>query len=318
MEMQIGKMVLNGIVYALLYIALPLTVLYLLDFYNIITFSSYFIVGIIIFGIIGVIMAVLKAAYPKDSAKNRVIMFIITIYSGVYVFYIFGGFDPTTELGNFSINTQLVQVLLGIKLIAWLSLASAAVKSLQYLFEAFELRGVTKDSREYKRRAKPSLFFKIISILISIGLALYIISLIWSGVNIRPAFLSSPTFNYDDGGTPVDPSDDILNLTTPIDFINQGLYPLNEFSLKMELWVISSNSTIPSNTKIGESSPIYYPILPAQTITSMNIELIVGSTYASDLANSSGTMDFKMIFSTFFGGIFVNINFSLVQPYNLS
>jgi len=317
MEIQIGKMILNAILYAILYIAAPLTIIFLLDFYDILTIGTYFITGIIIFGIIGVIMAVLKAAYPKDSAKNRVIMFLITIYSGVYLFYIFGGFDPTAELGNFSIATQQIQILLGLKLIAWLSLAVAGVRSLQYLFEAFELRGVSKDSAEYKRRARPSLLFKVIGTLLSLGLAIYVLTLIGSGVMIRPN-LENFTYDYDNNLTPVDPSDDSFNITVTFGVGNNGLYPLRDLNIKAELWSLNSTDSInlPPNTKVGQSPVHSYPVIPSfSQITGQDINILIGSTYGQHLADNNATLQVLLSISLNFGGIYVNLNISFNTPW---
>ncbi|MBD3194032.1 MAG: hypothetical protein GF317_03185 [Candidatus Lokiarchaeota archaeon] len=317
MEIQPGKMILNGIIYALLYIGAPLIILFLLDFYNIINFSSYFFTGILIFGIIGTVMAVLKAAYPKDSAKNRVIMFLITIYSGVYLFYIFGGFDPTAELGNFSISTSQISVFLGLKLIAWLALISAGVRSLQYFFEALELRGVEKDSLKYKKRAKPSLLFKVIGTLISIGLAFYIISVIGSGVMIRPN-LQNFSPDYDDAGTPVDPSDDTFNMTITFGVSNNGIYPLRGLIIHAEIWSLTSENTtaLPLNTKVGESPNVAYgDIAPFSEITAQNITIIIDSNYDEDLAEYDATLEILLDISLSFGGISINLNITFPTPW---
>lgn len=321
MEIQIGKMILNAILYAILYIAAPLTIIFLLDFYGILTIGTYFITGIIIFGIIGVIMAVLKAAYPKDSAKNRVIMFLITVYSGVYLFYIFGGFDPTAELGNFSIATQQLEVILGLKVIAWLSVIVAGIRSIQYLFEAFELRGVEKGSKEYKRRAKPSLLFKVIGILVSLGLTIYLLTLIGSGVMIRPS-LTDSSIQYDPGtNPPPDYSDDSLNLTLTYDLSNGGLYPLRNLYLKSEIWVASSDNefALPSNTKIGESAVRYINEIAAFSgITDENITVVIDTTYIDELASIDANLNYHIIFETFFGGITINLTLKIPIPWDSS
>jgi hypothetical protein len=314
MEIQIGKMILNGILYAILYIAAPLTALFLLDYFGIFTLSQYFIIGIIIFGIVGVFIAVLKSAYPKDSAKNRVIMFIVTIYSGVYLFYIFGGFDPTVELGNFSISTEQLEITLGLKLIAWLSLGAAAVRSLQYLFEAFELRGVSKDSAEYKRRARPSLLFKVIGTLVSLGLAIYILTLIGSGVMIRPSLNTSASgFSYS--------APDSLNFTLNYDLSNGGIYPLRNVNLKSEIWVDSSenDTALPPNTKIGESGITQYSEIGAFSgVTNKNITVIIDTGYVDDLATTNATLSYHIIFDTFFGGITINLTLKIPVPWDPS
>ncbi|MFO7796730.1 MAG: hypothetical protein ACQERB_03900 [Promethearchaeati archaeon] len=320
MEIQIGKMILNGIIYAILYIAIPLGILLGLDFYGIFTVSQAFITGIIIFGLVGVFLAVLKAAYPKDSAKNRVIMFIITVFSGVYLFYIFGGFNPNKDLGNFSIATQQLSVSLGLQFIAWLLLLSAGVRSLQYLFEAFELRGVTKDSTEYKRRARPSLLFKVVGVILSLILVGWILSLIGSGVMLRPNLVSYD-YDYDDGGTapPGNYGDDELNFTLTYDISNGGIYPLTNLNLKSEIWVSSSDngSALPPDTKIGESAINHYTSIGAfDGVFNQNLTAVMDTSYIEGLATTNANLSYNLIFDTEFGGISINVTLSIPIPWD--
>jgi len=318
MEMQVGKMILNAIIYAILYIAIPLGILLGLDFYGIFTVNQSFITGIIVFGIVGVFLAVLKAAYPKESAKNRVIMFIITVFSGIYLFYIFGGFNPNKDLGNFSIATQQLSVSLGLQFIAWLLLLSAGVRSLQYLFEAFELRGVTKDSAEYKRRARPSLLFKVVGVILSLILVGWILSLIGSGVMIRPNLVSYD-YDYDFSGTPLDYSDDELNFTLTYDLSNGGIYPLTNLNLKSEIWVISSDngSALPPETKIGESAITQYASIGAfDGVFNQNLTAVMDTSYIDDLATTNANLSYNLIFDTDFGGISINVTLRIPIPWD--
>ena len=319
MEMQVGKMILNAILYAILYIGIPLGILLGLDYFGIFAVSQSFITGIIIFGIIGVFMAVLKAAYPKDSAKNRVIMFLITVFSGIYLFYIFGGFNPNKDLGNFSISTQQLSVSLGLQFIAWLLLLSAGVRSLQYLFEAFELRGVTKDSAQYKRRARPSLLFKIVGIILSLVLIGWILSLIGSGVMIRPNLVSYD-YDYDPGSNPPpDYSDDELNFTLTYDLSNGGVYPLTNLNIKSEIWVTSSDNEValPPDTKIGESAINHYTSIGAfDGVFNQNLTAVMDTSYIDDLATTNANLSYNLIFDTDFGGISINVTLRIPIPWD--
>ncbi|TFG01365.1 MAG: hypothetical protein EU539_14135 [Promethearchaeota archaeon] len=310
MEMQVGKMILNAILYAILYIGIPLGILLGLDYFGIFTVSQSFITGIIIFGVVGVFLAVLKAAYPKDSAKNRVIMFLITVFSGVYLFYIFGGFNPNADLGNFSIETQQLSVSLGLQFIAWLLLLSSGVRSLQYLFEAFELRGVTKDSAEYKRRARPSLLFKIVGVILSLILVGWILSIIGSGVMIRPNLVS---YDYD-----YNPPDE-LNFTLTYDLSNGGIYPLTNLNLKSEIWVTSSDneSALPPDTKIGESAITHYASIGAfDGVFNQNLTAIMDNSYIEGLVTTNASLSYNLIFDTEFGGISINATLRIPIPWN--
>ena len=65
---------------------------------GIIEFSSSFITFLIIIGAIGTFFAVLRHTFPKDTVANSVVGIIDSLYSGIYLFYIFGGFSvPISE-----------------------------------------------------------------------------------------------------------------------------------------------------------------------------------------------------------------------------
>ena len=116
MEIQYGKMILHGILSAIFYLVVPLVLFYFLELYGIMTFTAAYRIAIIIFGIIGIIISILRHAFPEDTSANRYVRFGITVYSGIFLFYMFGGFDPGTTLGTYYINIpDLLQVLLGLK-----------------------------------------------------------------------------------------------------------------------------------------------------------------------------------------------------------
>ena len=140
MAIQITKMILHGILSAVLYIALPLVLFEVISMMGLMTFTQEFKMSIMIIGIIGVVFSMLRHAYPKDSSANRLIAFGSTVYSGIYLFFLFGGFTPGVRLGTYSISLPTLQVLLGLQVIAWLLLGSSGIKALKYLIEAVELR----------------------------------------------------------------------------------------------------------------------------------------------------------------------------------
>ncbi|MFX1259326.1 MAG: hypothetical protein ACFFAN_15840, partial [Promethearchaeota archaeon] len=154
MAIQWGKMILYGILSAIFYIAVPLILFYVLELFNIMTFSESFRTSVLIFGIIGVAISVLRHAFPEDTSANRLIRFGITVYSGIFLFYIFGGFEPGRSLGTYSIDYTSplisVQAFLGLQLIAWLFLGATIIRGVQYLIEAIELR----KKKEYRVTVK--------------------------------------------------------------------------------------------------------------------------------------------------------------------
>ena len=111
MEVQIGKMILYGVLSAIFYIVVPLVLFEILQAYNIMTFSAAFKTAIIIFGIIGVVISMARHLFPKDTPANRLVAFGAVIYSGIYLFYMFGGFTPGVSLGTYRIDLPMIQVL---------------------------------------------------------------------------------------------------------------------------------------------------------------------------------------------------------------
>ena len=83
MEVQVGKMILYGILSAILYIALPLILFEVLAANDIMTFTQGFKISIIIIGIIGVVFSMLSHLFPKDTSANRWVKFTATLYSGI-------------------------------------------------------------------------------------------------------------------------------------------------------------------------------------------------------------------------------------------
>ncbi|MHA1366772.1 MAG: hypothetical protein ACTSP5_10225, partial [Candidatus Heimdallarchaeota archaeon] len=184
MEIQWGKMILHGLLNAVFYIGLPLGLIYVFEYLNVITFADSFRISIIIFGIFGTIISMLKHAFPKETSANRLMSFFISVYSGIYLFYIFGGFEPSTKLGTYYINTEQIQILLGMQVIAWLFLSSIIIRALQYLVEAIELRK-KKDYRVTKKGFKLSKVFKAFGFLMTLVIMGYFASVIFSGMNLN-------------------------------------------------------------------------------------------------------------------------------------
>ena len=75
MAIQWGKMILHGLLSAVLYIGIPYGLIYLLEYLNLITFTEAFKIAIIVLGVVGTVISMIKHAYPKDTSANRLISF---------------------------------------------------------------------------------------------------------------------------------------------------------------------------------------------------------------------------------------------------
>jgi len=311
MEIQWGKMILHGIISAVFYIGLPLGLIYVFEYLNVITFTESFTTSIMIFGIIGTIISMLKYAFPKDTSANRLISFFISIYSGIYLFYIFGGFEPGVELGTYYINTELIQILLGIKFIAWLFLGSTIIRAMQYLVEAIELRK-KKEYRVTKKEFKLSQVFKAFGFLMGLVIMGYFASVIFSGMNLNFNLHDiQPADVVRDPGASADPdySDDTLNITLTFDIINNGIYAIYDVNLSLGLY-------LSNGTKIGEAPNRYYSGFHSFTQTlDQTLRIVVNSTYCEYLILNSDTLTLQISFETIYAAIYIDLDLFLPVPW---
>jgi len=319
MEIQYGKMILYGILQAILYIAVPLIVIYLLENFNIMTFTQDFTTYLIVFGCIGVALSMAKHAFPRDTSANRTIAFIVAIYSGLYLFYIFGGFTPGVSYGTYYINTPTIQVLLGLQMIAWLFLISTGISALQYLIEAIELRKKKEYRLQAKKSFKLSRVFKGLGTLMSLVIMGYFASIIFSGMNLGLNLDDTYALGWDDGGTPMNPADDSFNVTMSFDVSNQGLYAIYDVYLDLYIFTLDTDNppVLPENTLIGQSLGNYYGTFHAFTnYLNQNLTAYINPLYAPGLAITDATLKLQISFLTLYANINIDVNFSISTPWN--
>jgi len=314
MAIQINKMIFQGILNALMYIALPLIIFELISMIAPMTFSQEFKISIIIIGIIGTVFAMLRYAFPKDTSANRLIAFSSTIYFGIYMFYIFGGFTSGVQLGTYSINLPTLQVFLGLQTIAWLLLGSSGIKALQYLIEAIELR----KNKEYRVKFKLSHIFKVLGMMLTLITFGYLGSIGYSGMNLGFNFHDTFPIDWDNGGSPFDPSDDNISITFTFDLDNQGFYAIYDVYINAEFHTVDSanESALPVGVKVGESVDTYFSTFHSFTNNiNNNITIIIDPTYIEGLATTDATLALKISFSTFYATILINLNGTVNIPW---
>jgi len=319
MAIQYNKMILHGILQAVLYIALPLVLFEVISMMGLMTFSQEFKITIIIIGIIGVVFSMLRHAFPKDTSANRLIAFGSVIYSGIYMFYIFGGFTPGVALGTYSINLPTIQVLLGLQLIAWLFLASSGIRALQYLIEAIELRKKKEYNLKIRKQFKLSKLFKVFGTIMGLVIFGYFGSLVYSGMNLDFNIHDTYGVGWDTGLLPLDPSDDTINLTITFDVSNQGIYAIYDVNLDVDIYTVTTANplTLPEYTKLGESLNNYYSTFHSFTVTPDNdIVVNIDPLYAPGLAITDAILELQISFSTLYAGILIDLNVSIQTVWN--
>ncbi|HEA71034.1 hypothetical protein LCGC14_1390520 [marine sediment metagenome] len=317
MQVQIGKMILYGILAAVSYLIGPLIVFQLLDTYNIMTFSQAFKLSIIIFGIIGIAFSMLRHLFPKDTSANRLVAFGATVYSGIYMFYMFGGFTVGVSYGTYAIDIPKlgIQVLLGLQLIAWTLLASSGIRAVQYLVEAIEISKQKEYNVSVRRKFKLSKVFKVVGSILGLVIAGYFISLVYSGLNLGFDIHDTYGRSYDDGGTPPPTlSDDTLNLTMTFEVSNQGFFAIYGVSIDVRFFTHNSTNTtaLPNGIKVGESLNNNFPTFHAFTLTpENNVTVAIDPAYIEGFITTPTKLEFRISFSTLYAGIRVKLNISI-------
>ena len=319
MAIQITKMIMHGILNAVLYIALPLILFEVISMMGLMTFTQEFQMTIIIMGIVGVVFSMLRHAFPKDSSANRLVAFASTIYSGVYLFYFFGGFTPDVQLGTYSINVPPFQVLLGLQVIAWLLLGSSGLRALKYLIEAVELR----KNKEYrvKKKFKLSNFFKVLGTILSLVIFGYLGSIAYSGMNL--VFNIHPSFvpDHDDNGSPLDFSDDTISINITFDLNNQGLYAIYNAYVGAEFRIQDSLnlSALPVGLKVGGGGRTFDTFHSFTNNNNNTVTIVMDTTYIVELATTDATFKLTLSFNTVFASIVINLNLTIPDiPWSFS
>ncbi len=315
MELQVGKMFLWGFISAITYIAVPFLLFYLLDMWGLMSFTQEFKTSIIIFGIVGIVFSMLSHLFPRDTSANRLVAFGSTIYSGVFLFYIFGGFTPGVSYGTYSITIPPIEILLGLQLIAWLMLGSTIIRALRYLIEAIELR--KKD--EYRvKKFKLSKVFQIIGTIASLVMLGYLGTLIYSGLNLGFSNLAVSDVGHDPGPTPLDPSDDTINMTISFDLTNGGIYAIYDLSIDVLFSTVTSAnaSALPENTVIGESLDSNIGTIHSFSSAPNNeITVVIDPLYTVGFLTTDCVLEIKISFSTIYARILANLNISIQTPW---
>jgi len=311
-------MILYGALSAIVYLVVPLILFEVLAANGIMTFSQVFKTSIIIFGIIGVVISMLRHLFPKDTLANRLIAFGVTVYSGIFLFYMFGGFTPGVSLGTYAISLGPIEALLGLQLIAWLLLASSGIRALQYLVEAIELRKDKEYSVTVRKPFKLSKIFKVLGTIMSLAMLGYFGTVAYSGYNLGFDIDDNFIYGHDPGPTPLDPSDDTVNLTMSFDVNNPGIYAIYDLYINIAIFTVTSTntSTLPENIKIGESANSYFGTIHSfSDPPPNNVTVLINPIYNLGFLNTTATLKFQISFSTIYAGILVNLKIS-ISPIN--
>ncbi|MFW9901933.1 MAG: hypothetical protein ACFFDY_11735, partial [Candidatus Thorarchaeota archaeon] len=169
-----------------------------------------------------------------------------------------------------------------------------------------------------KKEFKLSKFFKVLGILASIGIAAYFGTVIFSGLNLRVNLHDTFGYDHDDGGTPLNFTDDSLNFTITFDVRNGGLYAINDVILNAEIKTLTTDNAValPWDTKMGSAPNAYENTFHSFTETlNQDITLSIDTTYIEGLLTTNGNLELKISFSTLYALNFISVNVSLAVPW---
>ena len=315
MKIQLQKMFIYGVIGFVFYVLVPYAAFSLLNFYGFLVTTPEFLMGVLILGVIGTVILVFKHAFPKDTVANHLVGVASAVYSGLFLFFIFGGFTPGQTFGDYYINTPIIQALLGLQIFAWLFLAGAIIKGLQHFFLAFEVKDKKRDQEEGKKGFRASSIFKIASIVIGIAIAGFIGSIIISGMLVRFNFNDMFLVQHHDPGTPLDPSDDILNITSSFDLSNMGIYGFNDIELNVDLFTLTTanDTVLPENTKIGEVQNVSFTEFPAFTVvTNQTFVIDINPAYIEGMLTiDNAQLEVRISIILSYAWIGINVNITL-------
>ena len=295
MKLDYKSIIIYGALKTVFFLILPLIIISILLDQGIVEFSSNFLISIVVMGIIGIILTIVRHTPAKDSILREVIGIGLAIYNGLYLFYVFGGFSGA--LGTYSIHTESIIAILGLQLIAWILLIGAFLNTSFYLLKTIEMVNKKRKNkiREEYKQLKVEKGLKIGKLLLNLFLIGFIISVGLSGMNISFKVKDSYQFNWDNAGTLITYTDDSIEIITQFDLINPGLYSVLDVLIDVDIYTLNTSDitqiALPDNTKIGEIDNMAYPMFPRGSLSTdqeLNVDIfpqyVVGLiTFDADL-----------------------------------
>ena len=301
------KILVIGIVMASLFMVLPLILILILSSLNIMQFDTVFIIILMLLGALHVALIMLRTRFPKDSSKREIINICWTLYSGLYFFYMLGGFIPLGVSSYYFISIPGFYALFGLQLFAWLTLIASFINSGYYVMK------IIGSKKEKLFQLKD--FVRLAGILSYVIIFVFVLSIIISGLMV--SFTQKE--EYDVGwyqGNPLNLNDDRVNITTYFDVNNQGLYAVSSIRLDAEIYTITTTDAtqllLPDNTKIGELIGIHYDQFRALSNSlNQNITIDIFPQYVPGLVQNNATLSIRAALTFMYAGIIIDLNLTI-------
>lgn len=292
-----------------IYIIFPLVLFSNLSNLNILHFSYNFIFIMMIFGAIAVIISFVKNIYSPDSTTHNLIGLGTAIYSGIYLFYIFGGFNTDGTFGNYYIQSENLDALLGLQTLAWLLLLAASINASYYGFKSLEIQCRKEFFLSPKSKVRIRHFFRGGAYILYFLLFAFILSVILNG--LRLSFQMQEQYDYNwDIGNPLTLDDDRILITAYFNVYNPGWYSIQDISLNVEIYTMNTSDItqlfLPDNTKIGEVNNVHYPEFAAsQTLHNVSLPIEIIPDYVGGLIANNASISLRISLICSYAGISV-------------
>ena len=296
-----------------IYIIFPICLISILSNLHILQFDSSFTFIILTFGAIAVIISFFKNIFDPNSYHHNLIGLGTAIYSGFYLFYIFGGFGAGANFGNYYIKTEGLDALLGLQILAWLMLLAALINAIYYILKCFEVR-----------RHKEFLFFRVswfkirhlfrgASLILYLVLLFFLLSVILNAVSLSFQLQQQYTYSWNDNGTPFYLLDDRIRLTAYFNVVNPGWYSIQDIILNVEIYTVNTSDlfqlALPDNTKIGEIQNVHYTEFPgASTLYNVSLPIDIIPSFVPGLITNNASLSLRISLFCSYAGITLILN----------
>ncbi|MFO7797166.1 MAG: hypothetical protein ACQERB_15910 [Promethearchaeati archaeon] len=315
MDQKSKNLLIYGTINILLYVITPTLFIIILSNFEYFDFNLSFFLMILIFGLIGAFISVMKYFFPEDSNLHHLISIGSALFSGVYLFYIFGGFSLGIAFGSYRIETSAFQVELGLQIIAWSLLIGSLMRTISAIIKLYEKNKDKIYSLKIRKEIKLTQIFSTTGIIIYILIAGYLIFVALNGSQISFLVQEDYDIGYDSKGTPLNLEDDTINISIYFDVINKGLFPILNTEIEIDIYTLNTSDAtqlaLPNNTKIGEAKDLFYDAFKAKLVSKdKKITIDIFNEYIPGLILYDADLDIKFSLETFYAGIFLKYNTS--------
>ncbi|MHA1402259.1 MAG: hypothetical protein ACTSSI_00685 [Candidatus Helarchaeota archaeon] len=316
---QVWSCLIFGSINVIFFIILPITAFYMLQTVFLINLNPAFIITLLIFGSFQSLIAFIKNAFPKKTKIYNLLSIFAAIYSGVFLFYVFGGFGMIGLTDYYYLAGSGFEVLLGISIFAGTMILAAIVNTFYHLMRLIEVIRDKDFSIEFKRNfrsyhLKVRYFVRAGYVLIYATLFFFILSIIISGLSINFQVDDDLDITWDNNSTPFF-YDDRLDLTSNFNLSNMGFYSVSDIYINVEIYTVTTDDPtkifLPDNTKIGEINNVHYEAFLARYLTEESITVEVLPQYVPGMVQYNALLDLHISLKCWYAGIYIDFNTSV-------